>query len=123
MSIVILIVVVLIVLAIIAWFVYLNRPAYLGYRRDRFLGVDWKWDWKNKQIIALEGFCPKCESKLVYDDESCHSGQKMSEKVTFFICPKCEQVGKLVGGNRHYVQTIVKHELVKRANQYVKPKE
>ena len=115
MSIVILIVVELFVSAINAWSVYLNRPAYLGSRRDRVLGVDWKWDWKNKQIIALEGFCPKCESKLVYDDESCHSGQKMSEKVTFFICPKCEQVGKLVGGNRHYVQTIVKHELDRKS--------
>jgi len=97
------------------WF--LKRPEYKRYKSDLIYDVLWKWQWKGHKVIGLWCYCPTCKGALSFDDTLCQSTNRLNEKVTYLICSRCDakQVGKIKGGDRRYVLTIVQREILRRA--------
>lgn len=95
-----------------------NRPAFLRYVEESLYGVTWQWRWSGKRIVGLWCYCPTCKGELSFDDENCKTTKNLNERTTFFICKGCggEEKGRVVGGDRRYVMTLVQHELMRRAS-------
>ena len=93
-------------------------PKYRKYTKDRFYDVEWRWKWKKDKVISLWCYCPKCGSELLCDDENCKNSHNLKEKITFFICQKCNESeqGRVVGGDRSFALKMVEREIAKKVS-------
>lgn len=108
------IVIFIMVVFIIVLFVKILEPKYKMYRQDMFHNMLWKWKYKGDTIIDLWCYCPECKGMLRVDDENCRTTTNLGEKVTFFVCDKCneKEVGRIKGGNRQYALSVIKRAIL-----------
>jgi predicted RNA-binding Zn-ribbon protein involved in translation (DUF1610 family) len=106
--------IVVMVIFTIVLFIKILEPKYKMYRQDMFYGMLWRWKYKGDKIIDLWCYCPTCKSMLHVDDENCKTTSNLGEKVTFFICDKCNEseIGRIKGGNRQYALKVVIREIL-----------
>ena len=46
-----------------------TRPAHFtDYTEDTFFGVVWRWGYQQGQLLRPAGFCPACDTRLVYSE-------------------------------------------------------
>ncbi|NLC27838.1 MAG: hypothetical protein GX780_03585 [Campylobacteraceae bacterium] len=112
-----LVITILVALTLLAIFWYTKRPKYLRYKEEIIHGALWRWKWSGRTIVGLWCYCPNCKGSLTFDDTLCKATQKLGDKSTFFICTHCEvgQVGSVKGGDRRYVLTLVKRDILRKA--------
>jgi len=94
----------------------LKKPDFYYYTQDNLYGIVWKWSWKKEEIKNLLCHCPKCDTHLVYENDSILHR-------TYFLCPKCDyEVGAIGGGDNNYALGIVHREIKRkvRVNEFVK---
>ncbi len=105
------------VLAIIIYIVM--QPKYKKFRNLEMYGANWKWKWKSGDVYALRCFCKNCEGELYFDDEIAKSSVNLNDKVTFLVCKNCDHkaVGKVQGGDRNYLLSLVKRQIHKKAKE------
>ena len=91
----------------------LMEPKYFKFREMSMFNVLWKWKYRKGDISLLWCYCPTCQAMLTCDDENCRSTEDLQNKNTFFICNECggNEQGRVVGGDRRYVQSLVKREI------------
>lgn len=103
---------------------FLFRPKYKKFRQCKINGVLWRWKWGRGGINSLECVCETCDGLLVYDDEAAKSSPDLHGKITFFICPTCNnsEKGRIYGGDRAYAHTMIKREIQRMisTNEYLK---
>lgn len=106
----------ILVLAILLF--VLLQPKYKKFKEVTLYNVLWKWRWNGKNIYALSCYCPTCQSELYFDDENAKISKNLNEKITFFICKKCneEEKGRIQGGDRNYAKSIVTREIHRLVN-------
>lgn len=109
-------VIVISIIALIFMFVFIVvltikifEPKYKMYRQDMFEGMLWKWKYKGENIIDLWCYCPTCKSMLHVDDENCKATTTLGDKMTYFICDKCDEkeIGRIKGGDRRYALKVI----------------
>lgn len=93
-----------------------KAPAFTRYVEDHFFGARWRWSWVAGQVSNLWGFCPRCDSELVYDDSSCNSVYSNTPAKTDFVCEHChrETVASIPGGDKSYAISLVQREIRRR---------
>ncbi len=91
----------------------LMEPKYYKFREMSMYNVLWKWKYRKGDISLLWCYCPSCQAMLTCDDENCRSMEDLQNKNTFFVCNECggSEKGRVVGGDRRYVQSLVKREI------------
>ena len=78
-------------------------PAWLEYRADTFLGINWRWDYlsdgqmKNRSLSA---FCPSCHTRLRAEVHG------YSQMTTSFICDECHFRQDLPGNSDEIIDRI-----------------
>jgi hypothetical protein len=102
----------------LGWWIVAKQPLFKRYKEEGLYGVVWRWTWRGRSVVGLWCYCPTCKGELSFDDENCRTTKNLNEKTTFFICKACngEEKGRIVGGDRRYVMTLVQHELMRRAS-------
>ncbi|MBN2963780.1 hypothetical protein JWV37_03215 [Sulfurospirillum sp. T05] len=102
----------------LGWWIVAKQPLFKRYKEETLYGVIWRWVWRGRSVVGLWCYCPTCKGELSFDDENCRTTKNLNEKTTFFICKACngEEKGRVVGGDRRYVMTLVQHELMRRAS-------
>ncbi|MDD2383743.1 MAG: hypothetical protein PHN18_06090 [Sulfurospirillaceae bacterium] len=91
----------------------LMEPKYYKFREMFMYNILWKWKYRKGEISLLWCYCPHCQGMLTCDDENCRSTEDLQNKITFFVCNECggNEQGRVVGGDRRYVQSLVKREI------------
>ena len=91
----------------------LMEPKYFKFREMSMFNVLWKWKYRKGDVSLLWCYCPTCQAMLTCDDENCRSTEDLQNKNTFFVCNECggNEQGRVVGGDRRYVQSLVKREI------------
>ncbi|WP_024955357.1 hypothetical protein [Sulfurospirillum arcachonense] len=110
------------IIFIIVLVVKILEPKYKLYKKDIFHNMVWQWKYKGENIVELWCYCPVCKSMLHVDDENCRTTQNLGDKITFFVCDKCDEreVGRIVGGDRKYALSVIRRAILAniRLNTY-----
>ncbi len=97
--------------------IILLQPKYKKFKSLVMYNAVWKWKWKDKNVYGLACYCPNCKKQeLYFDDEIAKTSRQLNGKITFLICKNCQEIGKVQGGDRSYVLSLVKREILKRVN-------
>lgn len=100
-------------LGMVRSFMARRKPDFCRYTQDDYRGARWRWEWAGKEIRNLQGFCPKCDCELVYDDSSCRRFH--ADPQTVFFCEACgDEVASILGGKYEYAMEAVRRELRRR---------
>ena len=87
--------------------------AWLDYRADTFLGIDWRWDYFSDGQLksrSLSAFCPRCETRLRAEV------QGYMQMTTSFICDECHFRQDVPGSGDEVIDRICRL-LEREANQ------
>ena len=82
-------------------------PAWRRYREDHFLGMRWRWDYKNSQPQNVRCYCPEDDTQLTY-----HYSQTDNEVI--FRCETCERIYGSFAGDVSYVRGVIRRQIQRK---------